>query len=309
MTREAALPWVALLVFGMGWGLMQPLTKIAIVGGFEPFGMMVWQGAVSLVLAGTLAAKKGLPKGRAQWLFCAQVAVLGTLIPHFASYTAISHLPAGLIAIIMALIPIFALILGHLVGREILTPMRVTGVVLGLCAIAIIAATRGEVGSGPLWAVGVAVIAPLCYAVNSTITAARGMAGLHPLQAFAGAAALFLPVSLIAAVFTGQLRGLSVDVPSMAVLAASIGHTLIYAGYLWLLTRSGAVFASQTAYLVTGFGIIWSMILLGERYSGWVWVALVLILIGLTLVRPSARPATQPSQTPLAPHRTPRDTE
>jgi len=304
VTRDTALPWGALLVFGLGWGLIQPLTKIAVEGGFQPFGIMVWQGVVSVLLAGTLAAGKGLPKGGAQWVFCAQVAVLGTLIPHFTSFTAMAHLPAGLMAIILALIPIFALVLGGLVGREVFTPTRITGVLLGLGAMGIIAATRGDVGSGPLWAVGVAMTAPLCYAINSTITASRGMAGLHPLQAFAGAAMIFLPVSIIAALSTGQLRGLDLDVPSMAVLASSAGHTLIYAGFLWLLTHSGAVFASQTAYLVTGFGVIWSMILLGERYSGWVWLALALILIALTLVRP----APKADQTPLAPPRAPRDT-
>lgn len=300
MTRATALPWIALLVFGIGWGLMQPFAKIAVEGGYQPFGMMVWQGVVTLVLAGGLAAKKGLPKGRAQWQFCAQIAVLGTLIPHFASFTAISHLPAGLIAIIMALIPIFALILGGLVGREALTPLRVCGVFLGLVAMAIIAGTRGEVGAGSLWAVGVAVIAPLCYATNSTITAARGMAGMHPLQAFAGAAALFLPIAFVAAFATGQLRGLGTDTASLAVLGGAIGHTLIYAGFLALITHSGAVFASQTAYLVTGFGVIWSMVILGERYSGWVWLALILIFVALTLVRPAQRtlaPALSPRET------------
>lgn len=287
MTRHAALPWAALLVFGAGWGLMQPLTKIAVEGGFQPFGIMVWQGLSSLIVGGVLAAKYGMPKAGAQWLFCLQVAVLGTLIPHFTSFTAIAHLPAGLIAIIMALIPIFALAIAGAVGLERLTILRTLGVALGLSAIAIIAATRGQVGSGPLWAVGIAAIAPLCYAINSTLTAARGMAGLHPLQALAGSAAIFLPVSLTFAIATGQLRGVGVDLPSFAVLASVVGHSLIYSGYLWLLGRSGAVFASQTAYLVTGFGVLWSILLLSERYSSWVWIALVLILIGLTLVRPA----------------------
>lgn len=286
MTRYNTLPWIALIVFGAGWGIMQPLTKIAVDGGFQPFGVMVWQGLSSLLIGGALAARYGVPRGGLQWLFCAQVATLGTLIPHFASFTAIAHLPAGLIAIIMALIPIFAMGLAGVFGLERMTLARSIGVALGLIAIVIIAATRTEIGSGPLWAVGVAVIAPLCYGINSTITATRGMAGLHPMQAVAGAAVLFLPVAMIAAVVTGQLRGIGLDGPSLAVLASVIGHSVIYAGYLWLLTRSGAVFASQTAYLVTGFGVIWSMLLLDERYSGWVWIALALILAGLTLVRP-----------------------
>lgn len=300
MTKHAALPWVALFVFGAGWGIMQPLTKIAVTGGYEPFAIMVWQGLASLIVGGVLSARFGLPKGRWQWLFCAQVAVLGTLIPHFASFTAIAHLPAGLIAIIMALIPIFALSLGGAIGLERLDARRCIGVGLGLAAIAIIAATRGTVGQGPLWAVGVAVIAPLCYACNSTLTASRGMYGLHPLQALCGSAILFLPVSALAAVWSGQLRGVGLDVPSAALLASVVGHALIYTGYLWLLTRSGAVFASQTAYLVTGFGVLWSMALLGERYSSWVWVALVLMLIGLTLVRPvktALAQATPPGDT------------
>ncbi|MDE0967831.1 MAG: DMT family transporter [Octadecabacter sp.] len=287
MTRDVVLPWLALVVFGAGWGLMQPMTKIAVDGGFEPFGIMVWQGAVTLCLAGGLAVRKGLPKGGAQWLFCAQIAILGTLIPHFASFTAIGFISAGLVAIIMALIPIFALTFGALVGREALTPLRITGILMGLGAMMLIAITRGAVGAGPLWAVAVAAIAPLCYAINSTITVTRGMAGLHPLQAYAGAAMIFLPISLFGAVWSDQLRGVGVDLESFAVLVSAVGHTLIYAGYLWLLTRSGAVFASQTAYLVTGFGVIWSMLILGERYSSWVWVALILMLAGLSLVRPT----------------------
>ena len=81
MTKHAALPWVALFVFGAGWGIMQPLTKIAVTGGYEPFAIMVWQGLASLIVGGVLSARFGLPKGRWQWLFCAQVAVLGTLTP------------------------------------------------------------------------------------------------------------------------------------------------------------------------------------------------------------------------------------
>lgn len=297
MTRYALLPYGALVVFGVVWGLMQPLSKIAVIGGFEPFGMMVWQGAISLCLASFLSARKGLPKGRAQWQFCAQVAVLGNLIPHFATFTAVSHLPAGLMAIILALVPILALLIGGLIGREAFTPLRVCGVILGLLAMCIIALTsadaRTDTAVWPIWAVGVAALAPLCYAINSTLTAARGMAGMHPLQAFAGASAIFLPVSIIFAMLSGQLRWLSLDVPSLSVIAISVSHTMIYAGYLWLLGRSGAVFASQTAYLVTGFGVIWSMIILDERYATLVWVALALIFVALTLVRPV--------QTPLAP--------
>ena len=53
--------------------------------------------------------------------------------------------------------------------------------------------------------------------------------------------------------------------------------------------RAGAVFAAQGAYIVTGFGVLWSMLLLGEVYSIWIWAAMALIFAGLFLVQPRPR--------------------
>jgi drug/metabolite transporter (DMT)-like permease len=53
------------------------------------------------------------------------------------------------------------------------------------------------------------------------------------------------------------------------------------------------VFAAQSGYLITGAGVVWAMLLLGERFSPWVWAALVVLLAGVLLVspRPAARSA------------------
>ena len=290
MIRNHALPWIALLIFGAGWGAMQPANKVVVEAGFEPFGIMVWQGVITLLLAGAFVWRHGAPRGKHQWMLCAQIAILGTMIPHFATFTAVMHLPAGLMAIILSTIPIFALAMGLVTGREVLTWRLALGLCLGLMAITLIAASRGELTAGAVWAVLLGLAAPLCYATNSTLIAGRGLAGLHPLQAFAGAAMIFLPVSIVVAYFTGQLRVLDMDLASTALIGTAVAHTLIYAGFLWLVAQAGAVFASQTAYLVTGFGIIWSMLFLGERYGVDVWVALVMMFIGLSLVRPTTKP-------------------
>ena len=46
------------------------------------------------------------------------------------------------------------------------------------------------------------------------------------------------------------------------------------------------LFAAQVAYLVTGFGVLWSMVFLGETYTNGVWLALGLMLFGMFLVQP-----------------------
>ncbi|MGA1269114.1 MAG: hypothetical protein ACO3WM_08665 [Gemmobacter sp.] len=57
--------------------------------------------------------------------------------------------------------------------------------------------------------------------------------------------------------------------------------------------RAGAVFAAQVAYLVTAFGLIWSMSLLGERYGVGLWAAFAVLFAGMALVQP--RPRAAPS--------------
>ncbi|MGB5066283.1 MAG: EamA family transporter, partial [Albidovulum sp.] len=71
-----------------------------------------------------------------------------------------------------------------------------------------------------------------------------------------------------------------------ALLLSAVVNVIAYAGYVWLVGGAGAVFAAQVAYIVTGFGVLWSMLLLGEDYSLWVWAAMALIFLGLFLVQP-----------------------
>ena len=72
-------------------------------------------------------------------------------------------------------------------------------------------------------------------------------------------------------------------------MASAVIHGLVYTGYVWIIGRAGAVFAAQVSYLVMGFGVVWAMLFLGERYSLWVWAAFAVMLIGLALVQPRAR--------------------
>ena len=80
-----------------------------------------------------------------------------------------------------------------------------------------------------------------------------------------------------------------------AVVAASRAVSLLHAGayvaYVWLVGRAGPVFAVQVSYLVTGFGVIWAMLILGESYSPFIWAAMGLVLFGVALVQPRRKTA------------------
>jgi drug/metabolite transporter (DMT)-like permease len=74
--------------------------------------------------------------------------------------------------------------------------------------------------------------------------------------------------------------------PEAALVASSLIHAAVYAGYVWLVGRAGAVFAVQCSYIVTISGVFWAMILLNETYSPYIWASLALMLAGLALVQP-----------------------
>ena len=61
---------------------------------------------------------------------------------------------------------------------------------------------------------------------------------------------------------------------------------MVYASYVWLVGRAGAVFTAQVGYAVTATGVIWAMLILSESYSPYFWVAAALILAGVFLVQP-----------------------
>ncbi len=80
-------------------------------------------------------------------------------------------------------------------------------------------------------------------------------------------------------------------VAQQALVAGSLVHVIVYAGYVWLVGRAGAVFSVQVSYLVTGFGLFWAWALLGEAFSNAIWLALGAMFTGMYLVQPRPKAA------------------
>ena len=141
----------------------------------------------------------------------------------------------------------------------------------------------------------IALIAPIFYAFEGNYVAKWGIGGLDPVQALFGASLVGSVISLILALGSGQFidpRG-PWGMPDYAFVTSSLMHAVIYTAYIWLVGRAGPVFAAQVAYLVTLFGIFWSVWLLDEAYSKYVWLALSCMLLGIFLVLPRYRKNTR----------------
>ncbi len=284
-----------LIVLGVGWGATQPLGKIATQSGHQPFGLIFWQLVICSIVLGALSLPRGrgLVMRRDAMVFYVLVALLGTIIPNFTFYLSVQRLPAGIMSILISTVPMLAFPLALLLGIDRFSLLRVVGLGLGLLGVALIALPGGSLPEPGMAAfLPVALIGPLFYALEATYVARWGTAGLDAIQAMFGASVVGAVICLPIALASGQYFNpfaIAWGRPELALLASSSVHAVIYAAYVWLAARAGSVFAAQCSYLVTATGVFWAMLLLDERFSPWVWLALVVMLSGVALVQPRAR--------------------
>lgn len=287
-------PMFALLIMGAGWGITSPLSKIAVSTGHQPLGLVFWQMVIGAVLLGAIVFVRGggLALGRRQITLYLAIAFLGTILPNAASYRAAAHLPAGVMSIVIAMVPMFAFPIALALGQDRFSIARVVGLGLGLGGVALLVGPEASLPDRAMVAfIPLALIAPFFYGLEGNFVGKFGTAGLDPIEVLFGAsvfgAVLSFPLALGFGHWLNPLGGFGA--PESALVLSSIVHALVYAGYVWLVGRAGAVFAAQVSYLVTIFGVGWAMLILDEAYSGYIWGALGLMLLGMFLVQPRDR--------------------
>jgi drug/metabolite transporter (DMT)-like permease len=288
-----------LVALGMIWGFTIPLTKTAVSTGHQPLGLIFWQLLIATVALSAISIirRVGPVLNRRALIYFLVVGLLGTIFPNSFSYLAATHLPAGVMGIVIASVPMFSL--GIALGLRFEKPSlhRGIGVLLGAGAVVLLIGPQTSLPDpDKAIFVLVALIAPLCYGAEGHYIAASAPPDVDPVTTLLGASAIGCVIAGPLALASGSW----VD-PFMpwqnaewALLLSSLCHVVAYTGYIWLVGKAGAVFASQMAYVVTVSAVLFSALMLSEIYSGWVWSALVLMLAGLALVQP--RGARQPIQ-------------
>jgi drug/metabolite transporter (DMT)-like permease len=297
------VPVLVLIVAGAAWGAGQPLAKIAVSGGYRPLGIVFWQLGIGAMALGLICALRGTPLRleRRDVTLYTIIALIGTVLPGIATFSAAVHLPAGVLSILLSSIPMLAFPIALAMRHETFRWRRIAGLSLGFCGISLLIVPDASLPEtiATAW-VFVALIASLCYALEGNVVAKTGTHGQDPVQVLFGAslvgAVISLPLALITGHFINPLA--QWGAPNTAILASSLLHAAAYTAYVWLVGRAGPVFAVQISYLVTLFGVTWAMLFLDETYSPYFWAALVVMLAGLALVQPRPKAALVPTVPP-----------
>ncbi|WP_166418396.1 DMT family transporter [Cochlodiniinecator piscidefendens] len=294
------LPFLVLIALGGIWGMSFPLNKIAVSEGYRHFGVIFWNQLVSFVLLLLLSLWRGKWPvfSSKHFKLYAVVMLFGSVLPNIGIYQAAVYLPGGLSALMISLVPMFAFPIALFLGQEEFSITRMLGLVLGMIAIVLIMAPSTSLPDRALVIfVPLALIAPFFYGLEGNLVAKLRLPNADPVQILTAAMGLGVIVSAPPALLSNHMISPlpPYGLPDFAIVAAAVINTIAYAGYVWLVGRAGAVFAAQVAYLVTGSGVFWSMFILGETYSGYIWAAMGIMFVGMFLVQPRDEPALDPS--------------
>ena len=288
---QKMIPWVFLLIMGAVWGLSFSLGKIAVESGAKPFGISQFQVTVSglILLAITLIRKKPIRELKHQIRFIFMIALLGAAIPSVLFYYAAAHVPAGVLAITVALIPLMTYGFSIPFKMEKFSGIRFFGLVFGVIAICFIAMPENSLPdrSALPWIL-LACISAVCFAVENIILGLESAMTIGPIRLAMGmnllAAVLLLPITLMTnSLFIPSFPPQTVD---LAVMGLALITVVAYTMFVMSVGLFGPVFASQTGYLVTLAGVLWGILIFDESHSIWVWLSLVSMIIGLALVTP-----------------------
>ena len=304
MSRGArgALPLLplAMLLFGAcSYAMTFSLNRIAIMEGIPVLPFVFWQGvgAAAVSLAAALVTGQ-LPRlGRVYLRFYFLFGFVGIALPYTLLALAAPRVPAGAVALTLALTPILTCVFSVLFKLDGLHPLRVAGILFGLAGILVVLLPGTSLpapGMAP-W-LALAFGAPVCYAFGAVSVVLLRPPGSKPIPLTCGisfaSALLMLPVMAAGKSWWSFDAGMTDG--AWALLGSAAITAVFFVLGLEVIRMAGPVFFSTNGYIGTLAGMGWAALYFGEVPSPWIGAAVALLFVGLFLVNRRPTPSTAP---------------
>jgi drug/metabolite transporter (DMT)-like permease len=293
--------WAALLIVYIVWGS----TYLAISVVDETMPPLLAAG-VRHLSAGTilfiiLLAVRGsaaLPRSRDEWLGASFVGLALLLGGNGLVVVAETTVPSGLTALIIAIVPLFVVLLRRIFGERVAIGTY-AGIALGFVGVAVLVVPHGISGTVDMIGMLMLIGASLSWAIG-TFFSKRVDLPADPLastgvQMLAGGGSL-----LVAGVLTGESARVQLSSFSTASVVALgylilLGSVLAYTAYTWLLQNTTVSRVSTYAYVNPLVAIVLGSLLLHEPIDVYIVLGAAMIVAAVVVViRTEARRGPAP---------------
>lgn len=288
-TTMGPVEWGLLVLLSMLWGGSFFFVEIAL-REMPTLGVVTCRvGLAALALwAFILLTGRALPKTAGPWFAFAGMGLLNNAIPFTLMVWGQQTIASSLASILNAATPLFTVVVaGLLLPDEKVTPLKLVGVVTGMCGVAVM------IGLDALSGLSAGVLAQCAILAGALSYAFAGVFGrrfkrmkIDPIVTAAGqvtaSTLMLLPVTL-------ATSGPVLDLPSPPALLALAGLALLstalaYVIYFTILERAGATNLLLVTFLIPVSAILLGVLVLGERLNAGHAAGMALIGLGLALI-------------------------
>ncbi len=281
--RNALWLIIALNLF---WGLNWPMIKLAVnempVISFR--AACVYGGAAGLFLV-ALVSRQSLAVPRGAWPSLLAGALLNITCWHLLGAYGVSQLNSGRAAILGFTMPLWAVLFGAWMLREQITARRLSGLLLGMVAMALLFSS--EFATARAAPVGTfAMLAAALFWAMGTVVMKRWPVPM-PATAFTAWQFLIGGLPMLAGALVFDLDRLHpLSLPASIGLSYTIIVAFIFCHWAWVrvIAMVPAGLASLSVLGVAPVGVFTGMLILGEKPQWQDYAALVLVVAAIASV-------------------------
>ena len=286
------LPLILLIGAEVCFGATFSITRLAMDEGIPFFAFTFWAsfGAVVLLFPVILARREFPRLTKNHLLFYLASGIFGLAFPYTMLAIVAPNTPPAVLSLVITLAPILTYIIAIILKLDRLAYIRVVGIAAGgggvLCIL--LPETSLLESSALIWMI-IALTVPFSFAIMAILAALirPSDAGSYDSAFALLVVATIIMIPIMAA--TGQLWMFSgsMSVGDWALIIYMVINAGFYVVLYEVVRLAGPVFFSSGNFIATLSGVIWAILVFGEIPSYWIWVALVLLSLGLFLVNRS----------------------
>ncbi|MGD8812458.1 MAG: DMT family transporter [Thioalkalispiraceae bacterium] len=212
--------------------------------------------------------------------------MLGISIPYVLAFIVLQVLQVGTVGLLTALSPVITYAIARLLGNERGHPLRLLGLIIGLCGVTVLVVSRGTVSfSGDWHYLLLALAIPVTLAISNIYRSRFWPAGSAALTLVIG----MLTVQSVCLFFVNLALGnfhdeilVNQDTGVLLTILGLMAGSSYFTSFK-LLKIGGPVYMSQMGYVITAATLLFGIVIWGEHYDRTEFMSMGLIMLGVLL--------------------------
>ncbi|MEO5796459.1 MAG: DMT family transporter [Rhodoferax sp.] len=275
--------FVQLVALSALWGSTFMLTRLAVptLGHNLAAGMRM---VMATLVLGTIMRVARQPWPWAHWREMFLLGALAVAGPHFFYAWSSLELPAAYGSLLSVTAVLFGAFISAYMKEEALTPLKTAGCLLGFGGAALVV-QLGPVSPTPLLVLSaLGCVAGAALSGISTPFLKRATTRLEPLAITAGMHAAGALLLLPGALYDLPKAHFTLSAVACVVVMGTMTSGMAYWMYMRIMRHVPPVAALSSTFLITGFGVLFSIIFLGEATGPGLYAGGTLIVLASMMV-------------------------